>query len=622
MGGLSLVDLEKQKSGRKMEYKVGAINLENDKTKFCLWAPFSENVELIIKGSEDTIVLDRKEKGYWEKEVAGAGPGTLYKFRLNGDSEYPDPASRSQPEDVHSWSQVIALDHDRGDDGWKGIAPSEMIIYELHVGAFTPEGTYAALTEKLDHLLELGVNTIELMPVSQFPGNRNWGYDGVYPYAAQHSYGGAEELKKMIDTCHQKGIAVVLDAVYNHLGPEGNYLSQFGPYFTEKYETPWGSAINYDDNYSDEVRNFFLGSALMWLEEFRFDGLRLDAIHEIIDRGARHFLKELRQKTDELEKKTGRSYVLIAESDLNDVEVINPYEKGGYNLEAQWVDDFHHSLHTLLTVEQKGYYKDYGKLRHLGKSFQQAFVYDGVYSDFRKRTIGNSPKGLAPEKFVVCIQNHDQVGNRMLGERLPELVSFEAVKLAAGVILTAPYIPMLFMGEEYAEDQRFQYFVSHGDPDLVKAVREGRKREFKYFNEEGMSEFPDPQSQETFNNSKLDWSFKENPDKKLIFEFYRELIRLRKSGKFDAFKNGYLQVKTYEDKGVLQVTGGKEKKLFAAFCFSSEEQEIRLPETGGKWKLLLASADKKWRGPKEAQGSLSGDDNLKLAPESLIICES
>lgn len=459
------------------------------------------------------------------------------------------------------------------------------------------------------------------MPVSQFPGNRNWGYDGVYPYAAQYSYGGAEELKKMINTCHQAGVAVLLDAVYNHMGPEGNYLSQFGPYFTEKYETPWGSAINFDDKYSDHVRNFFLENALMWLEEFHFDGLRLDAIHEIIDRGARHFLKELRQKTDQLEKSTGRKYVLIAESDLNDVRIINNYEKGGYGLEAQWVDDFHHSLHSLLTGENEGYYEDYGELWQLGKAFKQAFVYDGIYSEFRKRTVGNKPVGLPPEKFVVCIQNHDQVGNRMLGDRLREITSFEAVKLAAAAILTAPYVPMLFMGEEYGEDQPFLYFVSHGDKDLVKAVQEGRKREFEYFNGH-KGEFPDPQSEETFNRSKLNWNFREDSTKNLIFNYYKELIRLRKSGKFEAFRNQEIQVQTEEEKRVLRITAPGNKNLCMVYNFSSEAQEVVLSNTGKDWNFLFASCSKEWKGEFEYPETFDAGANLKLGANSLIICES
>src|SRR5690606_14441492 len=293
---------------------------------------------------------------------------------------------------------------------------------------------------------------IEIMPIAQFPGNRNWGYDGVYPFAVQNSYGSVGKLKQMVDKCHQKGIAVILDVVYNHMGPEGNYLSEFGPYFTEKYHTPWGSSLNFDDEYSDHVRNFFLQNALMWLKDYHFDGLRLDAVHAIMDNGPVHFLKELSLEVDQLEQETGKKYVLIAESDMNDIKLISEYEKGGYGLEAQWADDFHHAIHTLATGEKESYYGDYHGISDLSKSFKQAFIYDGIYSEYRKKTVGNDPSAIPPHRFVVCIQNHDQVGNRMLGERLCKLVSFEMLKLSAGVMLSSPFVPMLFMGEEYGED--------------------------------------------------------------------------------------------------------------------------------------------------------------------------
>lgn len=572
-----------------MNRKTGAEYLKDNKTRFCVWAPFKKKVAVRLKDKKP-IPLNKDKNGYWEGIVEDTGPGDLYKFIIDKEQEFPDPASRSQPEGVHSWSQIVDPNFSWQDKDWKGLLISKMTIYELHVGTFTEEGTFEGVINKLDHLLELGINTIEIMPISQFPGDRNWGYDGVYPYAAQYSYGGVEGLKKMIDACHRKGIAVLLDAVYNHMGPEGNYLSQYGPYFTEKYQTPWGAALNFDDKHSDEVRNFFLQNALMWLEEFHFDGLRLDAIHEIIDRGARHLLKEMSQKVDELEKKTGRSYVLIAESDLNDTKVVNSYDKGGFGLEGQWVDDFHHGVHTLLTGETDGYYSDYGNISHLAKSFKQGFIYDGIYSSHRKRTIGNSPKDLPLYHFVVSVQNHDQVGNRMLGDRLPNLISFEALKLAAGVMITSPFVPMLFMGEEFAEDNPFQYFVSHGDQDLVKAVQQGRKREFEYFlTHEG--EFPDPQSMETFNNSKLNWNFQKDQTKKHIFEFYKFLLKLRSEGEFEAFRNREIQTEISEENQLLMVSANG---LFAAFNFSKNPQGIKLP--AGDWNLLLASADKKWGG--------------------------
>lgn len=602
-----------------MGRKVGAEYLGDNSCKFTVWAPFADEVEVVFESKRGPDALKREEAGYWTKEVQDVGPDDLYKFRLNKDKERPDPASRSQPMGVHSWSRIVdPSTHTWKDDAWKGLPISQMIIYEVHVGTFTEEGTFEAVLEKLDHLIELGVNTIEIMPISQFPGNRNWGYDGVYPYAAQNSYGGAEGLKKMVDVCHQKGVAVLLDVVYNHMGPEGNYLAEFGPYFTEKYETPWGKAINFDDEYSDEVRHFFLQNALMWMEEFHLDGLRLDAVHEIIDRGARHFLKELSQKTDELEQKTGRDYVLIAESDLNDTKMVNSYQKGGFALEGQWVDDFHHSLHTLITKEKEGYYADFGSLDHLAKSFKQAFVYDGIYSEFRKKTVGNSPKGLAPSNFVICIQNHDQVGNRPLGDRLSKIVSPEGQKLAVGIFLMAPFVPMLFMGEEFAEDRPFQYFVSHGDPDLVKAVQEGRKREFKYFLEHSGA-FPDPQSEDTFNNSKLNWNFRENTTKSAIFNYYKKLLQLKKRGAFKAFRKEDTIIHTNEESQVMTISA---EKIFAVSNFSSETLEIKLPDSKTEWKLLIASADRQWNGSKEFDKNYKGGTSLELPASSLIICES
>lgn len=602
-----------------MRKKVGAKYLGNNKTKFVIWAPFKNKVKLVFREGRTEQLL-KVDHGYWEQELNDVPPGTFYKISLEGEDVYPDPASRSQPFGVHDWSMVKDPNSFKWNDtSWKGIPLEEMIIYELHVGTFTSQGTFEGVISKLDHLLELGINTIEVLPVTQFPGSRNWGYDGAYPYAVQESYGGPEGLKKMIDTCHQRGIAVLLDAVYNHLGPEGNYLSQFGPYFTEKYKTPWGSAINFDDKYSDEVRNFFIQSALMWQEEFHLDGLRLDAIHEIIDRGARHFLKELSLNVDEVEKQTGRKFILIAESDLNDTKIINPYEKGGFGLEGQWVDDFHHSIHSILTGEIEGYYKDYGAIAHLAKSFKQAFVYDGIYSKFRKRTVGNSPSGLDPSKFVISIQNHDQVGNRLLGDRLTRMVSTEQLKLAAGVMLVSPYIPMLFMGEEFAEDRPFQYFVSHGDQDLVKAVREGRKREFEYFYDKGEGEFLDPQDEETFKASWINWDFQEDQNKITIFNFYKKLISLKRSGAFIAFRSKEKQIEFSEKEKYIKIMAKEGQNLFTVFNFKGEMLETEIPGGNFDWKLVISSAGKEWGGPANFPLTFNSKDVLKIPPHSMLV---
>lgn len=599
-----------------MRRKIGAEIQENGFTKFTVWAPFTEKMVVVLKDGA-THSLYRTSHGYWEGNIKDTCPGTLYKFKINGKNEFPDPASRSQPEGIHSWSCITQNSFSWQDENWKGLELSQMIIYELHIGTFTDKGTFEAVIDKLDHLKELGINTIELMPVSQFPGDRNWGYDGVYPFAAQESYGGAIGLKKLINACHKNSIAVILDAVYNHMGPEGNYISNYGPYFTDKYHTPWGSAINFDDKYSDEVRNFFLENVIMWLEEFHFDGLRLDAVHEIIDRGPIHFLKEMSQRVDELETQTGRKYVLIAESDLNDTKLVDSYKNGGYGLEGQWVDDFHHSIHTLLTGEVEGYYKDYGKLSHISKAFNQGFVYDGIFSEFRKRRVGNNPSHLDPSKFVVCIQNHDQVGNRMLGERITSLLSFEELKLAAGFLMVAPFVPMLFMGEEFAEDHPFQYFVSHGDEELVKAVQNGRKKEFEYFNHD-KEEFPDPQSEKTFKGSRINWEFKEDKKKKLMFEYYKELIKLRKEGYFNSFRNSEVRTDALEEKKFFTAYASGKEPLYAVFNFDEKENEISMPR-GFKWSKIIASGDKKWDGPaNNIEDTISGDI-INLPASSMVI---
>lgn len=599
-----------------MKRRIGA-EFKNGTCGFCVWAPEAEMAELHLK-DQPPVALRKDDLGYWKTSLQ-LTPGTYYKFKLD-NNEFPDPASRFQPEGVHSWSEVVSSEFEWNDISWKGISPSEMIIYELHVGTFSEEGTFEGVQNKLDHFLELGVNTLEIMPISQFPGDRNWGYDGVYPFAVQNSYGSRESLKQLIDACHEKGLAVLLDVVYNHLGPEGNYLSSFGPYFTEKYHTPWGSAINFDDKYSDEVRNFFLQNAIMWLEEFHFDGLRLDAVHEIIDRGAKHFLRELSENVDGLEKESGRHYVLIAESDLNDARLVSPYTRGGYGLKAQWVDDFHHSIHTYLTGEDKGYYSDYGNLEDLAKAIRQGFVYDGRYSLFRKKTIGNSPKTCLPENFLVSLQNHDQVGNRLLGERLSQLVSFEALKLAAGILLLSPYIPMLLMGEEFAEENPFLYFVSHSEKKLLQAVREGRKKEFSYFFGEGGQEFPDPQSEETFLKSKLNWDFRSDPGKKFIFEYYKQLIHLRKTGKFNPFRNESLKVEISGNE-LITISGKVGSHEVRAVCnFSKEVKTIDL-QSNSTWDMILSSADGKWGGP-NVQQEPNIREKAKIAAEAILIIES
>ena len=436
--------------------------------------------------------MQRPIKATGKLKHSEVNAGDMYMFVVDGKS-YSDPASLSQPEGVHGPSQAVNLNSFIWTDSqWKGVLPDELIIYELHTGTFSIAGTFDGIAGKIKYLKELGITAIEIMPVAQFPGSRNWGYDGVFPFAVQNSYGGSERLQKLVDACHQENIAVILDVVYNHLGPEGNYLSAFGPYFTDKYKTPWGKALNFDDEWSDEVRRYFVENALMWLRDFHIDGLRLDAVHEIKDFSAKHFLEELKDNTDKLNETSATTHFLIAESDLNDPRVIYPVEKGGYGIDLQWCDDFHHAVHALVTGETFGYYSDFGSIDHLSKSFNNAFVHDGTFSQFRKRTFGNRISDLPGSKFVVFTQNHDQIGNRMLGERMTSLVDHETLKILAAAILTSPYIPLIFMGEEYGETNPFRYFTSHQDKKLARAVRKGREKEFAWIS--GKVKVPDPQS--------------------------------------------------------------------------------------------------------------------------------
>lgn len=603
--------------------RIGAYPLGQGRYRFSVWAPLLERVELkLLSPVQRCFTLVRDEQGYWQGEVDGIPPGPVdYLYRLHtqaGVVERPDPASRCQPYGVHGPSRVVDPHFDWQDQGWKGIPLSQWILYELHVGTFTPEGTFAALIPRLPELVELGVNVLELMPVAQFPGERNWGYDGVYPYAVQTSYGGAAGFKALVNACHQLGLAVILDVVYNHLGPEGNYLRDFGPYFTTKYHTPWGAALNFDDCHSDGVREFFLQNAEYWLEEFHLDGLRLDAVHAIYDFGARPFLQELAERVDALEARTGRPRVLIAESDLNDVRLITPREQGGYGLDAQWCDDFHHSLHTLLTGEKTGYYQDFGELEQLAKSYRESYVFSGQYSRYRARRYGNSAAGQPGSQFVVCIQNHDQIGNRMLGERLSQLTSFEGLKLAAAALLLAPMLPLLFMGEEYGEVAPFLYFVSHGDPDLVEAVRQGRRREFSAFAWQG--EPPDPQAEETFLRSKLNWELKKAGHHQVLWKWYQALIRLRKTQPaLQHLERDGVEVELFSGAGLALHRRHGSQALLALFNFSPDQPVTYTQWPGGTWEKLLDSHETQWLGKGSSLPAGSQGDLVEVPPYGVAV---
>jgi maltooligosyltrehalose trehalohydrolase len=613
--------------------KIGANYLGNGQCEFTVWAPNSEAVAVkIVSPQERHLPMQQQEDGYWQLTVTEVYPGTLYYYQLNNGDDRPDPASYSQPEGVHRASQVIDHSFSWNDSNWTGIPLESMIMYELHVGTFTPEGTFESIIPRLRDLRELGVNAIELMPIAQFPGDhptedknayRNWGYDGVYPFAAQNSYGGSKGLKQLVDACHQEGIAVVLDVVYNHFGPEGNYTSCFGPYFTKHYRTPWGDAINYDDAHSHHVRNFFLQNALYWLGEHHIDALRLDAVHAIYDFGAKHFLEELAANVADLSKEQERKIYLIAESDLNDPRVIRPVESGGYGIDGQWSDDFHHSLYSLLTGDNIGYYEDFGKCEHLAKAFQDTFVYDWKYSPHRRRFHGNSALERSLSQFVVCIQNHDQVGNQPLGERLSRLVSFEALKLAAGAVLLSPYIPLLFMGEEYGEEAPFLYFVSHGDPDLIRAVRQGRKQEFAAFHLSG--EPPDPESLETFNKCKLNWEKRKEGKYQSLWLLYQRLIQLRNTvPALVKLDRSTLEVGFEEDKKIVWWRRWSENnQVLCLMNFNHTETPFSPKLINNSWNKLLDSADEQWQGPGSLlPETISAGQELTLRSQSFTVYES
>ncbi|RPJ02979.1 MAG: malto-oligosyltrehalose trehalohydrolase, partial [Chloroflexi bacterium] len=507
---------------------LGAHFQGEQQCSFLVWAPNVEQVEVRVKTpAERVFPLRRDERGYHYGLVEGLEPGGRYYYCLDQSVERPDPASSFQPEGVHGPSEVIDPAFDWEDQGWFGLPLRDYLIYELHVGTFTPEGTFDAIIPLLPELIELGVTALELMPVAQFPGARNWGYDGVYPYAVQDSYGGPSGLKRLVNACHQCGLAVVLDVVYNHLGPEGNYLREFGPYFTDRYRTPWGAALNFDGEHSQEVRRFFLENALRWQTQFHLDALRLDAVHAIKDCSARPFLQELAQLTRQRSEQLNRRFYLIAESDLNDARLTAPEVLGGYGLDGQWSDDFHHSLHVLLTGERDGYYMDFGGTGLLAKVFREGYAYTGQYSAYRRQPHGNSPRLNSAKQFVVYSQNHDQVGNRRDGDRLSRLAHLEGLKLAAGTVLLSPFIPLLFMGEEYGEPAPFQYVISHTDPELVEAVRHGRRAEFAPF--AWPEQVPDPHAESTFQQCILNRELlRSDPTHRALYDFYRELIRLRR----------------------------------------------------------------------------------------------
>ncbi|SFC35214.1 maltooligosyltrehalose trehalohydrolase [Parapedobacter composti] len=558
---------------------------------FRVWAPQQQHITLQLVSPEERVIpMTLKTDGYFEAVLEDCSPLTRYYYQLDSGNWYPDPGSHFQPEGVHGPSAPI--NHDTfvwSDDTWEPPPINELVIYELHIGTFTELGTFDAVIPRLDDLLDIGVNAIEVMPVAQFPGARNWGYDGVFPYAVQHSYGGPEGLKRLVDACHRKGIAVILDVVYNHLGPEGNYLGHFAPYFTKAYQTPWGEALNFDGPWSDGVRDFFAGNALHWFHHYHIDGLRLDAIHAILDNGAVHVLHYINEHADQYTQQTGKPVYMIAESDLNAPRVIQNFKTGGYGFDAQWLDDFHHALFVLLYPEGKQRYEDFGSLEQLAKAYTEGFVHSGEYVKARKRKYGASSAGIPGFKFIVFNQNHDQIGNHKNGERLATLVPDNHLRIAAAALLLSPYIPMLFMGEEYGEERPFLYFTSHTDPQLVAQVREGRKQEFEHFL--GDEDPPDPQAEPTFLSCILDWPKRNQGRHRQLLTWYKALTALRRShaalrnfNKLDTqihiIGTGAWALWRKDESGLSQ--------LLALFNLSDQNLPYTLPQNT-RWTCLLNS---------------------------------
>ena len=602
----------------------GSALLDDGTCVFRLWAPAATQVSVEVYSPDCRLLpLSASGIGYWHGAFQNLPPGALYRYRLDGNAVLPDPASRSQPDGVHGASELVSQHFAWTDSGWHGRPVEEYVLYELHIGTFTAEGTFDAAAKMLTDLRDLGITAVEVMPVAQFPGSRNWGYDGVYPFAVQNSYGGVEGFKRFIDAAHALGLAVVLDVVYNHLGPEGNYLARFGPYFTDRYSTPWGQAIDFDGPDNAGVRDYFIHNALYWVRDFHIDGLRLDAVHAIHDSSPTHILTEIAAAVHEFAHMSQRTVTVIAESDLNEARIVRAGEFGGYGLDAQWSDDFHHALHTVLTGERGGYYEDFGGVEDLASALSSGFVYSGQYSEHRGQCHGTDCTDIPGRAFVVCAQNHDQIGNRMLGERLSHLVPREDLKLAAGILLLSPFVPLLFMGQEYGETAPFLYFVSHSDQWLIDAVREGRKREFASFAWRG--EVPDAQDEATFTRSKLNPHLRTTGWHAALLGWYKELLRLRRELPALASLNREMSAVEVCGAGrtIVLRRWSHDEEIIAIFHLGAESEMLEIPASQPVWRKLLDSADEQWlgRGSTVAATMRRSDSRLhvQLDPKQCVV---
>ncbi|HUF29422.1 MAG TPA: malto-oligosyltrehalose trehalohydrolase [Gemmatimonadaceae bacterium] len=595
----------------------GATVRSGGSAEFRVWAPHHSRMAVrVSRGSVWQEHPMRREGDDWVAHVAEVPAGARYAYVLPNGVLRPDPASRRQPDGVHEPSAVVdPAAFSWTDSGWRGLEMADLVIYELHIGTFTGERTFDGVVRQLPRLRALGITAIEIMPVAAFPGSRNWGYDGVALYAVHEAYGGPDGLRRLVDAAHAEGLAVLMDVVYNHFGPEGNYLDDFGPYFTDTYATPWGRAVNYDGADSEAVRQYVVDNARMWIEEYHCDGLRLDAVHAIYDFSARHLLRDISDAVHELGTSLNRKTLVIAESDMNDPRIVRQAPVEGYGCDGQWSDDFHHAVHAALTGERNGYYADFGGVEAVAAALRHPFVYAGQRSEYRRRRHGARADDVPFQRFVVCIQNHDQVGNRAMGDRLDALVTFEQRKLAAALLLLAPYVPLLFMGEEYGERRPFQYFVSHGDPELVRAVREGRRREFAAFGWE--AEVPDPQDERTFERSTIDPSVADSGAHAQLLALYHRLLKVRRGE--PALRPGEAEVLVDTEPGEdwirMRLTTPGARSLVAVFNLAGGPRVV--PVGANSWTSLVATEEAAFGGRctgSRLEKGTGGESMARLAP--------
>ena len=567
-----------------------------------VWAPRAERAELVLEDGA-RLAMERAGDGGFQLESARLVPSLRYRVSLDGGPPLPDPRSSFQPDGVEGTSELVDDEFAWTDAGWSAPPLWDAIVYELHVGTFSPEGTFEGVVRRLDHLTDLGVTAVELMPVAEFPGRWGWGYDGVNLYAVRAAYGGPDGLRRLVDACHRRGLAVILDAVYNHLGPAGNHLDQFGPYFSDRHRTPWGSAVNFDGPGSDGVRDFVAENVRRWLRDFHLDGLRLDAVHAIHDESARHIVEEVAETVEPLEAALGRRLWLILEMDRNDPRGVWPRARGGWGATAHWADDFHHALHAALTGERSGYYGDFHGWPDVVRALSSPYLYTGQHSTSRDRRHGREPVGTSGERFVVCLQNHDQVGNRAHGERLSRLTTPPRLRVATLLLLTSPYVPLLFAGEEWAASTPFLYFSDH-EPELGRKVTEGRRAEFARFGRDP-AEVPDPQAESTFTASRLRWEERAEQPHAAMLDWYQALIRLRRDHP-ELGCGDFRQSRVMTEAGSQWVVVERGSHLIGA-NFSQEQAAIRAPGWETAQPLAMTG------------DATCGDGTLRLGPESAAV---